>query len=81
MHWSIADVTSCSAAQRAFRERKQSQLAELQARVQSYEQGEIERNVALQNIAKKLKDENEQLRRENEALKDELQRLKSERGV
>ncbi len=48
--------------------------------MQSYEQGEIERNVALQNIAKKLKDENEQLRRENEALKDELQRLKSERG-
>ncbi|KAF9240877.1 hypothetical protein BU15DRAFT_87452 [Melanogaster broomeanus] len=32
------------AAQRAFRERKQSQLAELQARLQSYEQGEIERN-------------------------------------
>ncbi|KAG2353967.1 hypothetical protein BDR07DRAFT_1454277 [Suillus spraguei] len=30
------------AAQRAFRERKQSQLAELQARLHSYEQGEIE---------------------------------------
>ncbi|KLO20253.1 hypothetical protein SCHPADRAFT_992335 [Schizopora paradoxa] len=68
------------AAQRAFRERKQSQLAELQARVQSYEQGEIERNVALQNIAKKLKDENEQLRKENQTLKDELERIKSERA-
>ncbi|KAJ2969802.1 hypothetical protein NUW54_g12878 [Trametes sanguinea] len=57
------------AAQRAFRERKQSQLAELQARLQQYEQGEIERNVALQNIAKRLKEENEKLRQENAALK------------
>ncbi|KAF8078513.1 hypothetical protein FPV67DRAFT_1663241 [Lyophyllum atratum] len=60
------------AAQRAFRERKQSQLAELQARVQSYEQGEIERNVALQNIAKRLKEENESLRVENSLLKEKL---------
>ncbi|KAF5377538.1 hypothetical protein D9615_005311 [Tricholomella constricta] len=60
------------AAQRAFRERKQSQLAELQARVQSYEQGEIERNVALQNIAKRLKEENETLRTENALLKERL---------
>ncbi|KAF8912766.1 hypothetical protein CPB84DRAFT_1833131 [Gymnopilus junonius] len=56
------------AAQRAFRERKQSQLSELQARIQLYEQGEIERNVALQNIAKRLKEENERLRQENQAL-------------
>lgn len=60
------------AAQRAFRERKQSQLAELQARLQAYEQGEIERNVALQNIAKRLKEENETLRQENTALKEKL---------
>ncbi|KAF5390209.1 hypothetical protein D9757_002828 [Collybiopsis confluens] len=60
------------AAQRAFRERKQSQLAELQARIHSYEQGEIERNVALQNIAKRLKEENEVLRRENTNLKEKL---------
>ncbi|KAG5648078.1 hypothetical protein DXG03_007113 [Asterophora parasitica] len=60
------------AAQRAFRERKQSQLAELQARVQQYEQGEIERNVALQNIAKRLKEENEALRAENALLKEKL---------
>ncbi|KAG6911884.1 hypothetical protein DXG01_000131 [Tephrocybe rancida] len=59
-------------ADRAFRERKQSQLAELQARVQSYEQGEIERNVALQNIAKRLKEENESLRNENALLKEKL---------
>ncbi|KIJ45292.1 hypothetical protein M422DRAFT_779186 [Sphaerobolus stellatus SS14] len=66
------------AAQRAFRERKQSQLADLQARVQSYEQGEIERNVALQNIAKRLKDENESLRKENTALREELRKLRPE---
>ncbi|OCH95757.1 hypothetical protein OBBRIDRAFT_787964 [Obba rivulosa] len=60
------------AAQRAFRERKQSQLAELQARLQQYEQGEIERNVALQNIAKRLKEENEKLRAENTLLKEKL---------
>ncbi|KAG6895731.1 hypothetical protein C0992_012960 [Termitomyces sp. T32_za158] len=71
------DISNATkAAQRAFRERKQSQLAELQARVQSYEQGEIERNVALQNIAKRLKEENEILRAENAMLKEKL--LKSE---
>ncbi|KAJ3812249.1 hypothetical protein EV368DRAFT_38108 [Lentinula lateritia] len=67
------------AAQRAFRERKQSQLAELQARIQLYEQGEIERNVALQNIAKRLKEENEALRRENAQLKERLDA--AERGL
>lgn len=66
------------AAQRAFRERKQSQLAELQARLHSYEQGEIERNVALQNIAKKMKDENEELRKENQLLKEKISRLEWE---
>lgn len=40
----------------------------MQARIQSYEQGEIERNVALQSIAKRLKEENDQLRQENTAL-------------
>ncbi|KAF7347745.1 BZIP domain-containing protein [Mycena venus] len=69
------------AAQRAFRERKQSQLADLQARVQSYEQGEIERNVALQNIAKRLKEENETLRRENTVLKDKLAKAEQERDM
>ncbi|TFK45243.1 hypothetical protein OE88DRAFT_1740469 [Heliocybe sulcata] len=59
-------VPSCAdlddrAAQRAFREHNQSQLAKLQARVQQYEQGEIERNMALLNIAKRLKEEDEKL--------------------
>ncbi|KIY45494.1 hypothetical protein FISHEDRAFT_76673 [Fistulina hepatica ATCC 64428] len=56
------------AAQRAFRERKQSQLADLQARIRQYEHGEIQRSVALQEIAKRLKEENENLRRENTTL-------------
>ncbi|KAF8516203.1 hypothetical protein BU17DRAFT_51065 [Hysterangium stoloniferum] len=68
------------AAQRAFRERKQSQLADLQARVQLYEQGEMERNVALQNIAKRLKEENEVLRTENASLRDELRKLRPEKS-
>lgn len=66
------------AAQRAFRERKQSQLAELQARLHSYEQGEVKRNVALQNIAKKTKEENEQLRKENVMLKERIARLEEQ---
>ncbi|KAJ6610103.1 hypothetical protein B0H10DRAFT_1954144 [Mycena sp. CBHHK59/15] len=69
------------AAQRAFRERKQSQLADLQARVQSYEQGEVERNVALQNIAKRLKEENESLRRENALLKDKISKAEQEYDI
>ncbi|KAI0094979.1 hypothetical protein BDY19DRAFT_982296 [Irpex rosettiformis] len=67
------------AAQRAFRERKQSQLAELQARVQQYEQGKIERNVALQSIAKRLKEENEKLRKENALLQQKLTVAEEER--
>ncbi|KAF4623637.1 hypothetical protein D9613_001901 [Agrocybe pediades] len=70
--------TQNRAAQRAFRERKQSQLSELQARIQMYEQGEIERNVALQNIAKRLKEENEKLRKENAELLAKLQLLQQQ---
>ncbi|CAE6437845.1 unnamed protein product [Rhizoctonia solani] len=66
------------AAQRAFRERKQSQLADLQARLAQYEQGEIERNVALQNVAKKLKEDNERLKSENEKLREESGKVREE---
>ena len=45
----------------------------------SYEQGEIERNVALQNIAKKTKEENEELRKENQILREKIARLEQER--
>lgn len=46
--------------------------------MQQYEQGEIERNVALQNIAKRLKEENEKLRKENLLLKDKLSQTEQE---
>ena len=66
----------CSrAAQRAFRERKQSQLAELQALVRSYEQGEVDKTVGLQKIAKHLKEENDKLRQENSALQTKLAQM------
>ena len=67
------------AAQRAFRERKQSQLAELQARIQAHEQGETERLGALQNLARKYKEENEQLRVENAALRQRVAQLEAEK--
>ncbi|KAF8140136.1 hypothetical protein EV363DRAFT_1393054 [Boletus edulis] len=69
------------AAQRAFRERKQTQLAELQARLHLYEQGEIERNVALQNIAKKMKEENEELRKENQTLRDKIALMEQDNAL
>ncbi|KAF9651853.1 hypothetical protein BDM02DRAFT_3109955 [Thelephora ganbajun] len=69
------------AAQRAFRERKQSQLAELQARIQVYEQGETERSVALQNLARRYKEENERLRAENAALQQKIVRLETEKLI
>ncbi|KAH9064272.1 hypothetical protein EDB87DRAFT_1396336 [Lactarius vividus] len=68
------------AAQRAFRERKQSQLAELQARIHLYEQGEIERNVAIQSVAKRLKEENDRLHDENIQLKDKIATYERERS-
>ncbi|KAF8622912.1 hypothetical protein AX15_006673 [Amanita polypyramis BW_CC] len=68
-------------AQRAFRERKQSQLVELQARIQSYEQGEIERSVVLQNIAKRLKAENDGLRHENQLLREKVARMEGQESI
>ena len=40
----------------------------------------MERNVALQNIAKRLKEENEALRKENASLREELRRLRPDRS-
>ena len=66
------------AAQRAFRERKQSQLAGLQARLQLYEQGEVERNIAIQSVAKRLKEENDRLHDENTQLKEKIAKYERE---
>ncbi|KZT55511.1 hypothetical protein CALCODRAFT_484692 [Calocera cornea HHB12733] len=64
------------AAQRAFRERKQSQLADLHARIQAYEAGEIEKSVHLQKISQGLKEDNNKLKQENADLKEQVRRLK-----
>ena len=52
------------ASQRAFRERKQSYLADLEAKVAAYEAAEIDRSVEIQKVAQKLRAENESLRKE-----------------
>ncbi|CDR98749.1 hypothetical protein [Sporisorium scitamineum] len=52
------------ASQRAFRERKQSYLADLEAKVAAYEAAEIDRSVEIQKAAQKLRSENESLRKE-----------------
>lgn len=52
------------ASQRAFRERKQSYLQELESKVAAYETSEIDRSVELQKLAQKLNLENEGLRKE-----------------
>ncbi|SJX62581.1 uncharacterized protein SRS1_10765 [Sporisorium reilianum f. sp. reilianum] len=52
------------ASQRAFRERKQSYLSDLEAKVAAYEAAEIDRSVEIQKVAQKLRSENESLRKE-----------------
>ncbi|PWY97647.1 hypothetical protein BCV70DRAFT_202700 [Testicularia cyperi] len=52
------------ASQRAFRERKQSYLQDLEAKVAAYEAAEIDRSVEIQKLAQKLRAENEVLRKE-----------------
>ncbi|KAG9050140.1 hypothetical protein FS837_007439 [Tulasnella sp. UAMH 9824] len=69
------------ASQRAFRERRQDQLATLQARLQQYEHGETERYVQLQAIDKRLKEENDALRAELAKVKEENLRLKAEKAA
>ncbi|KAG8950339.1 hypothetical protein FRC04_007781 [Tulasnella sp. 424] len=69
------------ASQRAFRERRQDQLATLQARLQQYEQGETERYVQLQAIDKRLKEENDALRAELTRVTEENIRLKAEKAA
>ncbi|KAG8981630.1 hypothetical protein FRB90_007124, partial [Tulasnella sp. 427] len=69
------------ASQRAFRERRQDQLATLQARLQQYEQGETERYVQLQAIDKRLKDENDALKAEVAKLREENTRLNAEKAA
>ena len=49
-------------AQRAFRERKSEYITSLETRIDAFERGEIQRNVALQSAARSLKEENTRLK-------------------
>ncbi|KAN0066509.1 hypothetical protein ACQY0O_000603 [Thecaphora frezii] len=65
------------ASQRAFRERKQMYLADLEAKVAAYEKAEIDRSVEIQKAAKRLKEENDALKKENAALKEKCSQLEA----
>jgi hypothetical protein len=49
-------------AQREFRERKASYVKSLEQRLRAYETDEVQGNVELQRVARRLKEENDQLR-------------------
>lgn len=63
------------ASQRAFRERRQSYLASLEAKVNEYEERGINYSTELQKIAKRLKEENDVLKQENTSLHAKIQQL------
>lgn len=63
------------ASQRAFRERKQSYLSDLEAKVAAYEAAEIDRSVEIQKVAQKLRAENEALRKEVVLWKDKFMQI------
>ncbi|KAK9897446.1 hypothetical protein P389DRAFT_57088 [Cystobasidium minutum MCA 4210] len=58
--------------QKASRERKQEYIAELEAKVRTYEQGDGERASFFQGLAKTYSEENAALKRENEELRTRL---------
>lgn len=64
-------------AQRAFRERKTEYVASLEARVAAFEKGENQRNVALQTLARKVKEENDRFRDEIKQLRATLNERES----
>lgn len=65
-------------AQKAFRERRQEYVSELEEKVRRLEAGEGEKCVFYQQQAQKAKVESQQLREENVALKREIEALRSE---
>ncbi|CAD6576312.1 MAG: hypothetical protein CYPHOPRED_005966 [Cyphobasidiales sp. Tagirdzhanova-0007] len=67
-----ADLNKTAASrtkQKASRERKQEYLAELEAKLRTYEQGDGERASFFQNLAKRYSSENEALKIENKRLR------------
>jgi hypothetical protein len=59
-------------AQREFRDRKASYVKSLEQRIRAYESNEIQGNVELQRVARRLKEENDQLREQVKQLSERL---------
>jgi hypothetical protein len=59
-------------AQRAFRERKTEYVSSLESRIEAFEKGEIQRNVALQSTARAMKEENIKIKTELVTVKRDL---------
>ncbi|WFC99659.1 hypothetical protein MYAM1_002404 [Malassezia yamatoensis] len=66
------------ASQRAFRERRQSYLTELEQKVKQYEAQEIDANIQMQRIALQCREEAAQLRQKNEALNTRCEQLEQQ---
>ncbi|KAM0746529.1 hypothetical protein T439DRAFT_294001 [Meredithblackwellia eburnea MCA 4105] len=66
------------ASQRAFRERRQEYVAELEEKVRQLEQGEGEKSVFFQQQAQKAKEESAKLRVENAALRHIVEELRDD---
>lgn len=60
-------------AQREFRERKASYVKSLEQRIRAYEANEMQGNVELQRVARRLKEENDQLREQLRQMSERLQ--------
>lgn len=63
------------ASQRAFRERRQSYLASLEAKVNEYEERGANVSTELQKVARRLKEENDELKQQNTSLQSKIQQL------
>ncbi|PWN33179.1 uncharacterized protein FA14DRAFT_161165 [Meira miltonrushii] len=63
------------ASQRAFRERRQSYLASLEAKVNEYEERGANFSTELQKVARRLKEENDELKQQNKTLHAKVQQL------
>ena len=67
------------ASQRAFRDRKQEHVADLEAKVRLLEQGEGERSSFFQSMARTAKEEVTAMRAENDSLRSQLAALQAEK--
>ncbi|KAK0539491.1 hypothetical protein OC834_000046 [Tilletia horrida] len=69
------------ASQRAFRERKQAHLAELEAKIESYEQQGVQQAIELQRVAQRVQAENDALKAEANTLRARNTELESQMDV